>query len=54
MGNFWPSAAKAEKNTGFSAEGMRQGRQPYLASPAQTRLSCAHRTGLGPGWGPGQ
>lgn len=45
VGSFWPSGAKAEKNTGFSAEGTRQGRQPSLASPAPTGPPCAHGPG---------
>lgn len=31
VGSFWPSGAKAGKNTGFSAEGMREGGQPNMA-----------------------
>lgn len=48
--SFWPSAAKAEKNTGFSVEGTRRDRQLCSASPQEPhgqgrpQPSTAHST----------
>lgn len=51
VGSFWPSGAKAGKNTGFSANGMREGSQLSLASPqgpGSPSHPCSNKTLLCP------